>query len=843
MPVAPCAEKKFNKGNPIMVVERLIAEDVYQACDLSRFTFNTSADLEPIEDLSEALCQPRAVESLRFGTGIRREGYNIFALGPPGTGRHSMVRQVMDRNFEDSETPDDWCYVNNFEDFTRPRALRIPAGKGSSFAKAMEKMVRDARNALKAAFESEEYQNRVHSIEQELKDRQGSAFEEINSRARDKGLTIIRTPNGIAFAPLKANGEVMPPDEYQQVPEEGRKYYDKVIEGLQAESQKVFQKIPHWQKEIREKVEKLNGEIAQYSISELIDEIRNEYTDVKGVGEHLDAVKKDITENLTMFISGGEQHQQTGGQMGRLLAQMQQQQPTSGEIDMNSPVLRRYKVNLIVDNSRRKGAPVIFDDNPTFASLVGKVEHLSQMGALITDFNLIKSGALHRANGGALVLDARKVLTQPGAWEGLKRALKSNRVKIESLAEMYSLLSTVMLDPEPIPLDVKVVLIGMPFVYYMLQELDPEFSELFKVAADFDVQMERNRGNQETYARLLGSIVSREKLLDFDKGAIGRLIEQSSRMAGDKERLNTRIRDIRDLMLEADYWARRNGGGPVTAEDVQKAIDSKIYRADRLRERVQEEIERGTLYIDTEGSQVGQVNGLSVIMLGDFAFGRPSRISARVQMGKGQVIDIEREAKLSGPIHSKGVLILSGFLGARYALDRPLSLNASLVFEQSYGGVEGDSASSAELYALISAISGIPVRQGFAVTGSVDQYGRIQAIGGVNEKIEGFYDVCRKKGLTGRQGVLIPATNVKHLMLRKDVVDAIREERFHVFPVETVDQGIELLTGMRAGEPDGENRFPDDTVNGSVQAKLRKFSENMQKFAKGTEAPGDERES
>lgn len=813
-----------------MPVKRLEADEVFHACNLAKFTFETTADLEPIEELSEALGQPRAVESLRFGTGIRHHGYNIFALGQPGTGRRSMIEQVLNRQLKDEQLPDDWCYVNNFEEQSKPKALRLPSGKGIQFTKDVEKMMKNARSALKATFESEEYQNRVQSVKEELKDRQQKAFEEINNKAKEKGLTIVRTPAGIAFAPITENGDIMPTDEYQKLPEDARSRYEKEMETLQAESHKIFQKIPQWQNDIREKLEQLNKEVAGYSLSGLIDELLSNYGKIEGVRSHLDALKKDIMENLQIFLTEGQQqHQILSGE----------------ETDMNSPAMKRYKVNLIVDNSKQNGAPILYEDNPSYANLVGKVEHMYQMGALITDFNLIKAGALHRANGGALIIDARKALTHPGAWEGLKRALKSDCIKIESLAEMYSLLSTVVLEPEPIPLNVKVIIIGEPLIYYIIQQIDPEFSELFKVAADFDIQMVRNDDNLEVYARLLGNIVSNKKLLDFDKKAIGRIIEHSSRMVGDGERLNIKICDINDLMIEADYWARKNGQDVVRSADVQQAIDFKIFRSDRLRQRIQEEIHRGTVHIDTEGEKVGQINGLSVMMLGDFAFGRPSRISGRVQIGKGQVINIEREAKLSGPLHSKGVLILSGFLGARYAAERPLSLNASLVFEQSYGGVDGDSASSAELYTLLSAISEVPIKQQFAVTGSVDQHGRVQAIGGVNEKIEGFFDVCLKKGLSGKQGVLIPATNVKNLMLRKDVVDAVFKQEFHVYPIETIDQGIELLTGMDAGEPDENNRYPEDSLNGRVQMRLRKFAENMRDFGKGSEGhqEGGESES
>lgn len=813
-----------------MAPRRLAAEEVYNACEIEKFSFQTTAGIEPLEEISQALAQPRAVESLKFGTDMQRRGFNIFALGPPGTGRHSMVRQTLDKKAGQCRVPSDWCYVNNFEDPGRPRALEFPAGQGKKFADDMKNMILEARNALKATFESEEYQNRLQAVHQQFKDRQQKAFEDINNRAKEKGLSLVRTPNGIAFAPLKEDGEVMPPDAYQQLPEEKRREIEKKIEEVQEESQKVFQKIPRWQKEIRQKIHELNNEVARYALSPLVDELRRQYGESsRKIAGHLDAVEKDILENLQAFMTGGQQD--TGGGTVAQLQQQPQSYLSGEETDMDSPAVRRYKVNLLVDHSLDQGAPVIYEDNPTYANLVGKVEHMSRMGALITDFNLIKPGSLHRANGGSLILDARKVLTQPGAWEGMKRALKSGRIKIESLAEMFSLMSTMTLEPEPIDLNVKVIMIGSPFVYYLLQHYDPEFPELFKVAADFDVQMHRDGDSHQMYARLLRTIIERENLRHFDRAAVGRMIEQSSRLAGDGRRLSTRIKEISDLMIEADYWAGQNGNHHVEAGDVEKAVDFRVYRSDRLRQRIQEEIERGTLMIDTDGQTAGQVNGLSVLNLGDFMFGRPNRITARIQAGKGEVIDIEREVKLGGPLHAKGVLILSGFLGARYATDRPLSLKATLVFEQSYGGVEGDSASSAELFALLSAISGIPASQAIAVTGSVNQFGQIQAIGGVNEKIEGFFDVCSRRGLTGKQGVLIPAANVEHLMLRKDVVDAVANEKFHVFPIRTVDEGMEILTGLPAGEPDENNTYPPGTVNAMIQQKLVKMAETMRQFS------------
>jgi lon-related putative ATP-dependent protease len=527
-------------------------------------------------------------------------------------------------------------------------------------------------------------------------------------------------------------------------------------------------------------------------------------------------MRLDIIENVDEFVTPPEHP------LAALMAIPQPRAPKG------SPFLRRYQVNLLVDHSRNHGAPVVYEDNPSYQNLVGQVEYMAQLGALSTDFNLIRAGALHRANGGYLILDARKLLMQPYAWEGLKRVLRSSQIRIESLGQMLSLVSTMSLEPEAIPVKTKVLLLGERMLYYLLSAFDPEFNDLFKVGADFDDAMDRNAGNDALYARLIGTIAKQDGLNPFDPSGVTRVIEHSSRVAGDSEKLLTQQRELVDLLRESDYWARAASRTAVTAADVQKAIDARTRRADRVRERLQEEYLKGTLLIDTTGERVGQVNGLSVVQLGGFAFGHPVRITARVRLGKGEVIDIEREVELGGPIHSKGVLILSGFLGARYAHEHPLSLSASLVFEQSYSGVEGDSASSAELYALLSALSGLGIKQSLAVTGSVNQHGQVQAIGGVNEKIEGFFDLCKARGLTGEQGVLIPESNVRHLMLRSDVVEAVESGQFRIYSAETIDQGIELLTGVPAGERDASGKFPPDSVNYKVEARLIELAEKRQ---------------
>ncbi|MEJ2692342.1 MAG: Lon protease family protein [Candidatus Thiodiazotropha sp.] len=549
----------------------------------------------------------------------------------------------------------------------------------------------------------------------------------------------------------------------------------------------------------------------------LLDALRETFKDLEAVIAYLDRVEEDVIDNFPQFLPHEERKPNLLG-----LAMLQQ--------DEGPPWHYRYRVNLLLAHEANGGAPIVYEDLPGYNNLVGRIEHRAHLGALETDFTMIRPGALHRANGGYLILDAMKLLTQPFAWQSLKRVLQSGEIRIESLAQITSLISTLSLEPEPIPLDIKVVLLGDRNIYYLLEAYDPEFCELFKVMADFDDRLVRDAENEQRFAQLIANVVRQKSLRHLDREAVARTIDHSMRLADDNERLSSHMRSLADLLQEADYWAGENAHDITTRADVQQAIEAQIHRADRIRERLQEEVERGTLLIATEGEQVGQINGLSVLMLGGFRFGHPTRITARARLGKGQVVDIEREVELGGPIHSKGVYILSGFLAGRYAHDYPLSLSASLVFEQSYGAVEGDSASSAELYALLSALAGIPIKQSFAVTGSVNQLGEVQAIGGVNEKIEGFFDICRARGLDGQQGVLIPASNVKHLMLREDVVEAVRQGEFAIYPVATIDQGIEQLTGLPAGERNDKGEFPQNSFNRRVEETLIRFTRRLQEL-------------
>ena len=782
----------------------LAPDELLRRCDPAKFPFQTTAELE---DAKEIFGQQRAMEAVHFGIGIRKQGFNLFLLGPAGTGKYTATRSLVEEQAAREPAPDDWAYVNNFQSPEMPRVLRLPPGRGVALRDDVRNLIENLRSALPSAFESENYRARKHVIEQEIKDRQEKVFEELQKKANEQNVALLRTPTGLILAPLH-EGEVISPDQFEKLPADEHQKIEARMAELQSELRGVLLEAPKWEQEGRERIRQLNHEVATYAVGHLIEELRGKYPDLPKAVALLDEIQEDVTKNVDEFLTPPE---------APLAALM-------GSALSNAPkgpaFFRRYQVNLLVDHSANHGAPVVYEDHPTYSNLVGQVEYAAQMGALTTDFTLIRPGALHRANGGYLILDAYQLLLQPYAWDALKRALLSSEIRIESPGEMLGLVSTVSLKPEKIPLNVKVALVGDRQLYYLLSSVDPQFSELFKVAADFDEETGRSPEIELRYAQLIGTMARRDQLLPFDRGAVARVIEQSSRAAGDSEKVSTHQRSLADLLHESDYWARKAARVNVTAEDVQRAVQAKVHREDRIRERLLEETLRGTLLIDTEGQRVGQINGLSVMQLAGFSFGHPTRITARVRLGKGELIDIEREVELSGPIHSKGVLILSAFLGARYAADHPWSLSASLVFEQSYGAVEGDSASSAELYALLSALSGLPIRQSLAVTGSVNQHGQVQAIGGVNEKIEGFFDLCRARGPLHGQGVLIPKSNVRHLMLREDVVDAARAGTFHVYAVETIDQGIGMLTGVAAGERGTEGKFPEGSVNQKVEARL-----------------------
>jgi lon-related putative ATP-dependent protease len=757
----------------------------------------------------------RAIEAAHFGIGMRHAGYNLYVMGQPGGGKRTLVRQLLDQRVGAQAKPSDWCYVHDFSQPHKPRALCLPAGMGARLRDDMQQLVAELQATIPAVFEGEEYRRRVAQIDEEYGERQTHAFGEVGDDANRQGVVLLRTPNGFSFAPAK-NDEVMSPDDYEKLSDEEKARIEKTIAGLQERLEKVIHQVHRWRRERLERIRKLNEEAVLFAVGHLIDELRSTYAHFPAVCEYLEEVQQNVIQSMDEFRHPKEALQGLAA-LGAL----------SGE----APNLNRFLVNLLVGRDPEEGAPVIYEDHPTYQNLIGRVEHIAQLGALVTNFQLIKPGALHHANGGYLMLDAFKLLSQPFAWEGIKRALATHEIRIESLGQMYSLVSTVSLEPEPIPLDVKVVLLGNRMLYFLLAQYDPEFGELFKVAADFEDEVERSPENDLLFARLVGTMARREQLRPFERGAVARVIEHGARRAEDAQKLSTHMESLVDLLRQADYWAAQDGREAVARADVERAIAAQIRRSDRLRERSHEAILRGILRIDTSGDAVGQVNGLSVFQLGDFTFAQPSRITATTRLGEGEMVDIQREVKLGGPIHSKGVLILASFLATRYAAEQPLSLSASLTFEQTYGQVEGDSASVAELCALLSSLANVPIRQALAVTGSVDQFGRVQAIGAVNDKIEGYFDVCRQRGLDGSQGVVIPAANVVHLMLHQDVVDAVAAGQFRIYAAETVDQVLELLTGVEVGSPETEN-----SLDWRVVQRLEYLARLRRKF--GKEAKG-----
>jgi lon-related putative ATP-dependent protease len=791
----------------------LPADRLYRPVDPTGLKFESTAELAPVEGL---VGQDRALGAIRFGTGIAKSGFNLFVIGQPDARMRDTVRSLLEVAAKEQRRPSDWVYVNNFKEPHRPVAIELPPGRAPEFRAAMAELVDDLKAALPAVFNSEEYQTRRGAIDEAFQRRQGEAFAELQARANSKNVAILRTPLGFALAPTR-NGEVIPPAEFNSWPEEKRREVQTTIEELERELEQVMRRIPQWEKERRDELRALNQETARVAVDQSIDEVKGKFSGLARVSEHLDQVRADLVENVAFFVAKGEEGESPSDEG-----------PAGGPFD-------RYQVNVLVTQADHgEGAPVIEEQHATLQNLIGRVEHVARQGVLVTNFRLIKPGALHRANGGYLLLDVRSLLTEVLAWPALKRALRRRQIVIEDIARLIGLSTTVSLEPDPIPLDLKVVLFGDRLLYFLLAAFDPELNEHFKVLADFEDDIDRSPDSERVLAQLIAGIGAREKLRPMDRNAVALVIEHAARIAGHAGKLSLSIEQLRDLLAEADFWAGQAGRSTATAADVQQAIDRKIERASRLRDRMQETILQNVALIDTSGTRVGQVNGLSVIELGGFAFGRPSRITCQVRPGSGKVVDIEREVELGGPIHSKGVLILSGFLAGRFALDTPMSLYGSLVFEQSYSGVEGDSASSAELYAMLSALADVPLRQDLAVTGSVNQHGEVQAIGGVNEKIEGFYDICHKRGLTGTQGVLIPESNVQHLMLRRDVVEACAAGRFAVYPIATVDQGIALLTGREAGARGVDGRYPKDSIFGRVEERLRTFAAVRRSFAAST---------
>ncbi len=809
-----------------MTVSALSYQQLYSTCDLDFLSFETTRDLA---DLNQPLGQEQAISAINFGISMDSYGYNLFCIGTEGTGKSSLVRQILTKATQKRKTPDDWCYVYNFKTPYKPVSVRMPAGKAQIFAKAVDKLIEEIRVALPAVFDGDEYKSQLKVIDDAFRDQKTKYYDEIQKNTTGKNVSVLRMPVGLVVAPTK-DGDVLSPEAFEKLSEEEQQEVLAELNAAQEELENAVHDIPKWEKEQREQIQKLNESFASLAIKHLIDDLKKRYRHNKSVTAFLRNMYDDIIENVDMFLEEDDE-------------QAQAQMPVDEEQAM--PALpkqkadgffRRYKVNVLIDHSEKKGAPLVFLDHPILTNLIGRIDRQQQYGALITDFNMIKAGALHEANGGFLVIEAKDLLNQTSSWDALKRALRSKKITMDPPSTDGMM--TTILEPEAIPLNVKVVLLGEPDLYYMLAENDPDFTELFKVEANFLPYMEKTKENVSKYARLIATQARRNQLRPLKKEAVARLLEHASRLAEDSKKLTAHIASISDLIREANYCAMTDGKSPViTRAHVDRAIAAKIKRSDRIQERMTEQILRGSILIDTDGAVVGQINGLAVLEFGQMAFGKPSRITCLTRMGSGDVIDIEREVDLGGPLHTKGVLILSSFLASRFSQNAPLSMEATLVFEQSYGEVDGDSASSTELYAMLSSLSGVPIRQNLAVTGSVNQFGQIQAIGGVNEKIEGFFDICRLRGLTGKQGVLIPKTNVVNLMLRQDVVDACKEGKFHIYPVSTIDEGIEILTGVPAGKRDADGKYPENSINGKVQERLNMFLAQNLEYKRQTHLP------
>lgn len=807
-----------------MAITKLTSEQLYRKCDAAKFDFTTTADLE--ERLS-ALGQDRAICAVELGINIKSRGYNLFCLGPEGTGKTSLVKRILEKEGKQRPTPDDWAYVYNFDEPHKPIAVNFPAGAAAGFAKDMEEFAYAMEHDLPEAVKNELYEEQLSVIREKYQEKRNDYVKVLQKKAKGKKVSLLHMPMGVVVAPMK-NGEIISPDVFDTLSDDEKNEIMADLNAMQEEIAQHQDDAPGWEEKQTEEIKKLQEKLVKDAIKKPINDIKQKYRGNKKVAEYLKAVQNYILENIPSFVPNYDQDSKPQTEeepMAGLLSQLKNQQ----EEDKYS----KFKVNVVVKNVPDSGAPIVLLDHPTQGNLVGKVERIQQFGALITDFTLIKGGALHRANGGFLLIDARKLLLQPYSWDSLKRALASKEIKIEAPSEDTSF-STISLDPQPIPLDVKVVMTGDAELYDLLSERDPDFSDYFKVEADFGMIIDRTDENEVEYAKLIGSLTKKKNLRSLNKQAVARVIEYSSRLADDSEKLTAHVSSIGDLLKEADYWARKSKASQIGKNHVDQAIKSQIYRSDRVNRAMLEQIDKGTILLDVKGERVGQINGLVVYNFTRNSFGKPTRITTQVRLGRGEFINIEREVAMSGPIHSKGVLILQALIANRFAKRSPLSLSASIVFEQSYGGVDGDSASSTEYYCLLSAIANLPIKQSLAVTGSINQFGEIQPIGGVNEKIEGFFEVCKYNGLTGKQGVIIPRTNVVNLMLREDVLEAVENGQFSIYAIDDVDDGIELLTGIPAGKADKRGRFPKGTVNYMVQQSLEEYYRDYVKFAKET---------
>ena len=794
-----------------MTVSELSPEKLRLECPPDQVGCETSAELGPVDGI---IGQDRALKALKFGVEMKGKGFNVYVAGPPITGKRPAARSFLENIAKTRPVPPDWVYVNNFQNPYEPKTLKLPSGRAKVFQKDMKNLVDQAKRAVPAALQNEEFVSRGNTITKKAVAERNKILSDLNKQAEVHGYTVRMTQLGITIIPV-VDGKTVSQEEFDSLPARVKKKYDQSRDTVRAALDKAGKEVNDLDTRTLEELKKLRDDSVRYAIGGLMTNLVSRYEGLPAVVQHLNELRDDIMENTELFTPGGTEEKPDA----------EQQSPM--EKGLPDFLFRRYDVNVIVDNSELKGAPVISEDNPTVTNLLGKFENESRFGALTTDFTLIKGGSLHRANGGYLILGAIELLKNQFSYDGLKRVLQSGSILIEETGQRLGVASTKTLVPQSIPLNVKVILVGDHEIYQALYTQDPDFGILFKVKAHFDDSIERNDQNQKTYGSFVHSLCEREGLNHLEAPALAKVVEYGSRLAEDQTKLSTKFPEIADLVREANFYATHDGAKIVKDVHIKKALDEKVYRSNLLDEKIKEMIERGIILIDTAGTQVGQVNGLSIISLGDFDFGQPSRITASLGLGRRGIIDIERESRMGGQTHTKGVMIISGYLENKYAHDKPLSLSCRLVFEQSYGGVDGDSASSTELYAILSALSELPIKQNLAITGSVNQKGEVQAIGGVNEKIEGFYKTCKVKGLKGDEGVMIPRSNVQHLMLNEEVVEAVRRGRFHIYPVGTIDEGIEILTGVNAGQLKTDGTYDPGTVNYKVNKRLAEMTQRL----------------
>lgn len=790
-------------------LKELSYQDLDNRCKLESLPFKSTSQLETYEGI---IGQERASKAMKFGLKMKMRGYNIYMSGPTGTGKTSFARQILNETAANQKIPDDWCYIYNFSQPNQPLAINLPAGTGKQFQHDMEEFTKIIKQEIVNAFDNDQYEKEKSEIMDEYEDKKEELLDKLSKDAEEHGFKVNTGSSGIYFLPI-IEGRTISEEEFSSLDEETKDEINQKTNILQQETLDIIRKLKNNDKETEKKVSEWENKIALLALGVHIDDLKEKYKKFEVIQKYLEDVQKDILDNLDDF-----KEEEVSEEQQQLVIPWMQKPETS---------VTKYKVNVLVDNSTLKGAPVILDSNPTYSNLIGKIEYENEFGSVSTDYTKIKPGLFHIANGGFLILQAKDVLSNPQAYEAINRVLKTKKIIIENMKDQTGVVAVTAIKPQPIPVDLKVILVGSTTIYELLYEYEEDFRKLFKVKVDFDEEMDRNDENILKLAQFISGFCKKENTIHFDKSGVAKVVEYASGLVEDKNKLSTRFNEIVEILCESCMWAEDDGAKLVKAKHVQQAISEKAYRCDRLDKKLLEMLNEGTIMVDTEGSEIGQINGLTVMDMGDYSFGKPSRITASTYIGESGIVNVEREVDLSGTSHSKGVLILSGYIGQKYAQEFPLSLTASLCFEQMYGGVDGDSASSAELYAILSSLAEVPIKQSIAVTGSVNQKGEIQPVGGVRYKIEGFFELCKLRGLTGEHGVIIPCQNVKNLVLKDEVIDAVKKKLFHIYPVETIDQGIEILTCKKAGEKGKNGEYKSDTINYLVSEKLRRFAETV----------------